>query len=141
VLRENSHLLAEQARRESEERFRALAANSSDAVVLVDREGVVTDATPQVGRVLGVDGSQLVGRPISRLVHADDAERIQAFIADVAAGRSVTQPVEWPWGSETPIPSRRSGVILVDESTEQVQPTNIARADRDRNRNPGFAQR
>ena len=61
----------------------------------VDREGVVTDATPQVGRVLGVDVAQLVGRPISRLVHADDAERIQAFIADVAAGRSVTQPVEW----------------------------------------------
>jgi diguanylate cyclase len=55
VLRENSHLLADQARRESEERFRALAANSSDAVVLVDREGVVTDATPEVGRVLGVD--------------------------------------------------------------------------------------
>jgi diguanylate cyclase (GGDEF)-like protein/PAS domain S-box-containing protein len=95
ALRENSRLLAERARRESDERFRALAANSSDAVVLVDRHGVVTDATPAVGRVLGVDGSRLVGRPISRLVHADDAERIQAFIADVAAGRSVNQPFEW----------------------------------------------
>lgn len=95
VLRDNGRLLTEQARRESEERFRALAANSSDAVVLVDRDGVVTDATPAVGRVLGVDSSKLVGRPISRLVHADDAERIQAFVADVAAGRSVTQPIEW----------------------------------------------
>ena len=95
VLRENSHLLAEQARRESEERFRALAANTSDAVVLVDRDGVVTDAPSAVGRVLGVDSSKLVGRPISRLVHADDAERIQTFIADVAAGRSVIQPIEW----------------------------------------------
>jgi PAS domain S-box-containing protein len=141
VLRENSHLLAEQARRESEERFRALAANSSDAVVLVDREGVVTDATPQVGRVLGVDGSQLVGRPISRLVHADDAERIQAFIADVAAGRSVTQPVEWPWGSETQIRSRRGGVVLVDEPAEQVPPANIAWADQDRDGERGFSQR
>jgi len=75
VLRENSRLLAEQARRESEERFSALAANSSDAVVLVDRDGVVTDATPAVVRVLGLDSSQLVGRPISRLVHGDDAER------------------------------------------------------------------
>ncbi len=95
VLRENSRLLAEQARRESEERFSALAANSSDAVVLVDRDGVVTYATQAVGRVLGLDTSQLVGRTISRLVHGDDAERIQAFIADVAAGRSVAQPVEW----------------------------------------------
>jgi diguanylate cyclase (GGDEF)-like protein/PAS domain S-box-containing protein len=95
VLRENSRLLAEQARQESEARFRALAADSSDAIVLVDRDGNVTDATPVVGRVLGVDSSKLVGRPISRLVHADDAERIEALIADVAAGRSVSQPVEW----------------------------------------------
>jgi diguanylate cyclase (GGDEF)-like protein/PAS domain S-box-containing protein len=95
VLRDNSRLLAEQARRESEERFRTLAANSSDVVVLVDRNGVVIDAPPAVGRVLGVDASQLVGRPISRFVHADDVVRAQAFIADVAAGRSVVQPIEW----------------------------------------------
>ena len=95
VLRENSRLLAEQTRRESEKRFRALAANASDAVVLVDRYGVVTDATPAVARILGIDGSKLIGRPISRLVHADDTERIQTFIADVAAGRSVARAVEW----------------------------------------------
>ena len=95
VLRENHRLLAEQARRESDERFKALTANSSDAVVLLDRNGVVTDATPVVASVLGVDPSQLVGLPISRFVHADDVERATAFIADVAAGRSVIQPVEW----------------------------------------------
>ncbi len=95
VLRENSRLLADQARRESEERSGALSANASDAVVLVDRDGIVTDATATVGRVLGVDSGQLVGRPISRLVHADDAERMQAFVAEVAAGRSVPRPLEW----------------------------------------------
>jgi diguanylate cyclase (GGDEF)-like protein/PAS domain S-box-containing protein len=95
VLRDNSRLLTEQARRESEERFRTLAANTSDVVLLVDRDGVVTDAPPAVARVLGVDAAQLVGRPISRFVHADDAERAHAFIADVAARRSVTQPIEW----------------------------------------------
>ena len=95
VLRENSRLLADHARLVSEERFRALSANASDAVVLVDRAGVVTDATPQVGRVLGVDVARLVGRPISRLVHADDAARVQQFIEDVAAGRSVPAPLEW----------------------------------------------
>jgi PAS domain S-box/diguanylate cyclase (GGDEF) domain len=95
VLRENSRLMTDQARRESEQRFRALTANSSDAVVLVDRDGIVTDATPVVGRVLGVDSSKLVGRSILRLVHADDAARIQAFIVDLAAGRSVIQPIEW----------------------------------------------
>ena len=95
VLRDNSRLQAEETRRGSEERFRALSQNASDVVVLVDRDGVVTDAAPAVRRVLGVDGSGLVGRPILRLVHADDAERVRTFIADVAAGRSVTQPIEW----------------------------------------------
>jgi diguanylate cyclase (GGDEF)-like protein/PAS domain S-box-containing protein len=95
VLRDNSRLLSEQARRESEERFKTLAANTSDAVVLVDRDGIVTDAPPGVARVLGVDASQLVGRPISRFVHADDMDRTQAFIAAVAAGESVAQPIEW----------------------------------------------
>jgi diguanylate cyclase (GGDEF)-like protein len=42
-----------------------------------------------------VDGSQLVGRPISALVHADDVHRVGTFIADLAAGRPVIQPVEW----------------------------------------------
>ena len=95
VLRDNGRLLTEQARRDSEDRFSALTANSSDAVVLVDRLGIVTDATPIVGRILGVDSSKLVGRAISRLAHADDAARIQSFIVDLAAGRPVAQPIEW----------------------------------------------
>jgi hypothetical protein len=46
-----------------------------------------------------------------------------------------------PWGSETRIRSRGGAVVLVDQPTEQVQPANIARVDRDRDRNPGFGQR
>jgi hypothetical protein len=46
-----------------------------------------------------------------------------------------------PWGSETQIRSRRGAVILVDESTEQVPPANIARADRDRDGDRGFSRR
>ncbi len=64
-------------------------------MVLVDRDGKVTDATSSVARVLGVEGQTLIGHPISRLVHADDAARVSAFIADVAEGQPVTGPVEW----------------------------------------------
>jgi hypothetical protein len=46
-----------------------------------------------------------------------------------------------PWGSETQIRSRRGGVVLVDEPAEQVPPANVARADRDRDGDPGFSQR
>jgi diguanylate cyclase (GGDEF)-like protein/PAS domain S-box-containing protein len=123
VLRENSRLLADHARLVSEERFRALSANASDAVVLVDREGVVTDATPQVGRVLGIDVAQLVGRPISRLVHADDAARVRQFIADVAAGRSVPAPLEWRLWDRTGVWRQMETVaanLLADPAIGQI---------------------
>jgi diguanylate cyclase (GGDEF)-like protein/PAS domain S-box-containing protein len=123
VLRDNSRLLAEHARLVSEDRFRALSANASDAVVLVDRAGLVTDATPQVGRVLGIDVAQLVGRPISRLVHADDAGRVQQFIADVAAGRSVPGPLEWRLWDRTGVWRQMETVaanLLDDPSVGQI---------------------
>src|SRR5665647_299194 len=37
-----------------------------------------------------------------------------------------------PWGSETPIRSRREAVVLVDEPAEQVPPANVTRVDGDR---------
>ena len=46
-----------------------------------------------------------------------------------------------PWGSETPIRSRREAVVLMDESSEQIPPANIARADGDRDGDRGFSQR
>jgi diguanylate cyclase (GGDEF)-like protein/PAS domain S-box-containing protein len=95
VLRENSRLLAEQARRESEARFRALTAHTADAIALVDRTGTVVQVGPVVERVLGVPAATLVGQPISALAHADDAERVRALVADVVAGRPVDRPVEW----------------------------------------------
>jgi len=44
----------------------------------------VTDATPQVGRVLGVDLAQLVGRPISRSFTATTRNEWRRSSADVA---------------------------------------------------------
>src|SRR5450756_1003556 len=71
------------------------------------------------------DCSTRVGRPRSR--YARRAARVSGWRATSRA-----------WGSETRIRSRGGAVVLVDESTEQVQPANIARVDRDRDRNPGF---
>jgi PAS domain S-box-containing protein len=95
VLRQNSHLLAQQARRESEARFRALAGNASDAIVLVDADAVVHDATESSARVLGLEPSKLVGRTIVRLAHADDARDLAAYIADCAARRPTVGRLAW----------------------------------------------
>ena len=95
VLHDNSLLVADQARRDSEGRLRRIAGHASDAIALVDASGIVADATDAVRRVLGLDAASLIGRSIVRLAHADDAARLAALIADCAARRPIQHALEW----------------------------------------------
>jgi len=73
---------AEAALRASEERFRALVENSSDALLLLDAEGRVTYVTISSQRHLGWKPEEMVGRSIFDFLHADDRETITARMAE-----------------------------------------------------------
>jgi PAS domain S-box-containing protein len=70
----------EAALRASEERFRALVENSSDALLLIDAEGRVKYMTPSSVRHLGWAPEQLMGRSVFDFMHPDDADRVGARI-------------------------------------------------------------
>jgi len=74
---------AEKALRANEERFRALVENSSDALLLVDRQGRVTYVTPSVERTLGWQGGDVLGRSVFDVLHADDREYVSARMTDI----------------------------------------------------------
>ncbi len=95
VLRENSTLQAQRARRDSEARFQSMAGNTSDAIALVDSAGLVADATDSVRRVLGLDAKALVGRSILSLAHADDVQRLAGLIESSVARRPTSKALEW----------------------------------------------
>jgi PAS domain S-box-containing protein len=88
---------AEAALRASEERFRALVENSSDALLLVDAEARVTYITPSSTRHLGWRPDQMVGRSLFDFLHADDREMIGARLAEMLQnpGRLVTAEVRF----------------------------------------------
>src|SRR5262245_1009905 len=79
---EQQRQLAEEALRASEERFRALVENSSDAMLLLDAEGRVTYMTASSQRHLGWKPEDVIGRSIFEFLPPDDRETITARIAE-----------------------------------------------------------
>ncbi|HWE64559.1 MAG TPA: response regulator, partial [Chloroflexota bacterium] len=82
---------AEDARRASEARFRALSAQATDLVAIVDTRGAVLYASPSHQSVLGFLPEAIEAHQVLDTVHADDMERMQAaFAACLADAGSLT---------------------------------------------------
>jgi len=76
---------AEAALRASEERFRALVENSSDALLLIDAEARVTYISPSSARHLGWNPEQIVGRSVFDFLHPDDRDLAGHRMAEALA--------------------------------------------------------
>ncbi|MCY1136726.1 EAL domain-containing protein [Actinoplanes sp. Pm04-4] len=74
------------------ERFRLLVQNSTDVVMIAEADGAVRYVSPSVGRVLGREPDELLGRGILGLAHPDDLPAVRtAFLSILEApGASVT---------------------------------------------------
>ena len=64
---------AEQALQESEAKFRSLIQNSSDLIVLLDRNRIIQYASPSHARILGCRPRELIGKEFLEFVHPDDS--------------------------------------------------------------------
>jgi PAS domain S-box-containing protein len=74
----------ESALRASEQRFRALTENSSDAVALLSPDGRVLYSSPATTRVLGYPLEEFVGRSAFEFIHPEDQSRFIASLNEVA---------------------------------------------------------
>jgi diguanylate cyclase (GGDEF)-like protein/PAS domain S-box-containing protein len=95
AVRENVRLLAETAARQNEARFRSLVQHSSDVIIVTRANGTMRFVSPSANRVFGYDPSEMVGRPISTLLHPDDRDRASSLFESVSRTPGVTGPVEW----------------------------------------------
>jgi PAS domain S-box-containing protein len=80
--------------RQSEARFRALVQNSSDAILLLDREASVTYQSPSADRMFGYADGELVGHIVEDLCHPDDLLRVQSGLTDVLSSPGTTRRLE-----------------------------------------------
>jgi len=101
---------AENALRDSEERFRALARSTPDGIVTTDGTGIIVFWNPAAERIFGYSGEEALGRPLSAVMpgrHADRHEEGLASAKLAGNGSSVGNTVELTGmrrdGTEVPI--------------------------------------
>ena len=81
---------AENALRESEERFRTLVRYGSDVISVLEFDGTIRYESPASERVLGYRPEEMVGNSAFDYIHPDDYERLlDAFLEGVAADRPI----------------------------------------------------
>jgi PAS domain S-box-containing protein len=85
---------AEEALRESEEKFRALFDHASDSIFLMRLEGnrglIIVDVNAATCSMHGYSKEELIGQPISMLDDPEMAEQVQERARRVMAGESLT---------------------------------------------------
>ena len=84
----------EEVLQRSEERFRALIENSSDAIALLNPEGIVLYAGPSTDRVIGYSLEEFVGRRLFDMIHPDDVERTIKLLNELLRHRGQAVHIE-----------------------------------------------
>jgi PAS domain S-box-containing protein len=95
---ENRRLFRAQIQRES--RFRSLVQKSSDVVLIVGPDGLITYVSPSVDRVFGEGAPIAVGKPFRKLLPPEDAgAAVTLFDGDPQAAPQVETRIEVAPGS------------------------------------------
>jgi diguanylate cyclase (GGDEF)-like protein/PAS domain S-box-containing protein len=95
VLREDALTRERRAARLVEDRYASLIANASDVIMIVAVDGSLRFASPASERTLGLRPDDVAGKNLLHLWTGVDAERLRAFLGDVAAASGeAVGPVE-----------------------------------------------
>ncbi|HEX9681735.1 MAG TPA: EAL domain-containing protein [Acidimicrobiales bacterium] len=78
-----------------ERHFRSLVQNASDLILVTDREGFISYASPSVGTLLGRDPDDLLGENLSLIVHPNDVDKITDVLIAAEVRPTDALSVEW----------------------------------------------
>ena len=87
-------MLTRRGGEQADDLFHALIENSTDAVALLDRNGVIRFASRSSARMLGYAVEERLGRSGFELMHPDDVDATRAALADCLQGPGVPVSVE-----------------------------------------------
>jgi len=87
----SNRAMIERTLHETEEQFKALLQNSSDAISIIDRQGRIIFESSERNKILDFDSEELLRKPIFDIVHPDDVNQIRAVFKETLAnpGRQI----------------------------------------------------
>ncbi|MFM9265017.1 PAS domain S-box protein [Tychonema sp. BBK16] len=88
---------AEQALRQSEERFRSLIENALDIIMILDTDGTIGYVSPSVEKILGYSVSELLGNKIFEPIHPDDFATTYYSLTNTLQSAEITRPIEFSY--------------------------------------------
>ncbi|NIM95137.1 MAG: PAS domain S-box protein [Anaerolineales bacterium] len=103
---------AEEARQQSEQKYRDLVENISDVIYSTDHTGVVTYVSPAIESFLGFHPSEIIGKNFNEFMDSEDIDRLRENFSRIMAGevtgnryRITTKSgdVRWMYTSSKPI--------------------------------------
>ncbi|MGZ5441335.1 MAG: EAL domain-containing protein [Thermoanaerobaculia bacterium] len=74
--------LAETALRDSEERYRLMAENSTDLIARTTPDGIFVYASDALRNLLGYEPAEIIGTAIRELIHPDDRPTLRVIVPD-----------------------------------------------------------
>lgn len=86
---------AEQALRQSEERFRSLIENALDIITILDSDGTISYESPSVEKVLGYQSTELVGKNLLEYIHSDDVTNTLQTFKNIIHSPETTLSIEF----------------------------------------------
>jgi PAS domain S-box-containing protein len=119
----NERKAAEQALRESEQRFRALVHHASDVFTVIGADAVIRYQSPAIEQVLGHPAEGLIGRSLLDLIEPDDREAASDLFERARRGNGAPTVGELrmcPVGDDlAPLRFEMTATDLLDEPTVQ----------------------
>ncbi len=74
---------AQEALRESEERYRILAEAAHNLIFIINREGIIEFANQHVAQFLGVRREEMIGRPVASVLPPDALSALQEYLGKI----------------------------------------------------------
>jgi PAS domain S-box-containing protein len=116
----NQRKKAEDAIRESEQRFRLLIEQASDAILIAGPDGRYIDANTAACRMLGYTPEELSGKPVDDLTPPEDEDKLKAARASLSRGESVLDEWRLVRKDGGTVPVEISAKILPDKRCQVI---------------------